>query len=186
MNFANKLSTFRILLIPIFIGTVMYYSSDNDFLRLVACVIFLLAILSDALDGYIARVKGERTKLGTFLDPLADKLLLISVFICLSVVKSLPAKYKLVPWVAITVISRDAIIVLGSAIIYIINGKLNITPTILGKITTTLQMCTVLALLLGVKALPVFMYMMILFTVLSGLDYIRIGSKQFNEGNNTK
>ena len=180
-NLANKLSIFRILLIPLFVGSIMYYTPEKDFLRLVAIGIFLLAILSDALDGYIARVKGERSKLGVFLDPLADKLLLITVFICLSIVKTLPPEYKLAPWVVIIVISRDAIIVLGSAIIYMINGKLNISPTILGKITTFLQMVTVLALLLQLKIFSPIMYAMIFFTVLSGLDYIRIGSRLFNE-----
>ena len=191
LKLANKLSIFRILLVPLFIATIMYYTPEKDFLRLLAIGIFLLAIFSDALDGYIARVKGERSRLGTFIDPLADKLLLISVYICLSTVKSLPAQFKLAPWVVITVISRDAIIVLGLAIIYMANGKLNISPTILGKITTFLQMMTVLALLLKLKIFfPLIyasiMYMMIFFTVLSGLDYIRIGSKSFNEANNTK
>ena len=179
-NLANKLSIFRILLTPLFIATIMYFTAEKDFLRLVAIGIFALAILSDALDGYIARLKGERTKQGAFLDPLADKLLLISAFICLSVVKSLPAQFKLAPWVVIIVISRDVIIVLGSAIIYMVNGKLNISPTVLGKVTTFLQMITILALLLQLKVLIPIMYLMIFFTVLSGLDYIKIGSKQFN------
>jgi len=127
-----------------------------------------------------SRVKAERSELGTFLDPLADKLLLITAFICLSIVKTLPPEFKLAPWVVIIVISRDAIIVLGSAIIHMINGKVNITPTILGKITTVLQMFTVLTLLLQLKIFSVIIYAMIFFTVLSGLDYIRIGSRQFN------
>ncbi len=191
LKLANKLSIFRILLVPLFIAAIIYYTPEKDFLRLLAIGIFLLAIFSDALDGYIARVKAERSRLGTFIDPLADKLLLISVYICLSTVKSLPAQFKLAPWVVITVISRDAIIVLGSAIIYMANGKLNISPTILGKITTFLQMMTVLALLLKLKILfPLMytsiMYVMIFFTVLSGLDYIRIGSRSFNEPNNKK
>ena len=185
-NLANKLSIFRILLVPLFITTIMYYTPEKDFLRLVAIGIFLLAILSDALDGYIARVKGERTKQGVFLDPLADKLLLISAFICLSTVKSLPAQFKLAPWVVIIVISRDAIIVLGSAIIYMVNGNLKISPTVLGKITAFLQMMMVLALLLQLKVFPFITYVMIFFTVLSGLDYIRIGSKQFNGANSIR
>ncbi|MCQ9208150.1 MAG: CDP-alcohol phosphatidyltransferase family protein [Omnitrophica bacterium] len=186
LNLANRLSAFRILLIPLFIAAIMYYRPEKDYLRLLAIGIFVLAILSDALDGYIARVKGERTKLGTFFDPLADKLLLITVYICLSLVKTLPAQFKLAPWVAIIVISRDAILVLGSALIYMVNGELNISPTIFGKIATFLQMITVLALLLQLKILFPLLYVMIFFTVLSGLDYIRIGSKQFNSSSNTK
>lgn len=180
LNLPNKLSILRILLIPPFILLIMYYTPDKDYLRLLAIGIFFLAIFTDALDGYIARLKGQRSKLGTFLDPLADKLLLITAFICLSIVKSLPAQFKLAAWVVIIVISRDIIIILGSAIIYMINGKLNITPTILGKITTALQMTTVLTLLLQLKIFPLVMIAMVLLTVFSGLDYIRIGGRLFN------
>ena len=180
LNLANKLSIVRILLTPLFIAVIMYYTPQKDYLRLFAVAIFLLAIFSDALDGYIARIKGQRTRLGIFLDPLADKLLLISAFICLSAVKALPPQFKLAPWIVITVISRDAIIVLGSAVIYMANGRLNIAPTTLGKITTVLQMITVLAVLLQIKSFPYIMYVMILFTVGSGLDYIRVGMRQFN------
>jgi CDP-diacylglycerol--glycerol-3-phosphate 3-phosphatidyltransferase len=182
LSLANKLSIFRILLIPVFVGTILYYTPEQDVLRLWAVGIFILAVISDALDGYIARVKGDRSKLGTFLDPFADKLLLITAFICLSIVKSLPPEFKLAPWVVIIVISRDAIIVLGSAIIYMINGKLIVAPTIFGKITTVLQMATVLALLLQLGAYTLIMYTMIFFTVLSGLDYIRVGAHQLNGG----
>jgi len=112
---------------------------------------------------------------------LADKLLLITAYLCLSFVKTLPAQFKFAPWIVIIVISRDAIIVLGSAIIYMVEGKLNISPTILGKITTFLQMVTVLALLSQLKGFSYIMYTMVFFTVLSGLDYIRIGSRLFNE-----
>jgi len=180
-NLANKLSIFRILLIPLFLASVMYYTPDKDFLRLLAIGIFSLAILSDVLDGYIARTKGQRSKAGAFLDPLADKLLLITAYLCLSFVKTLPAQFKFAPWIVIIVISRDAIIVLGSAIIYMVEGKLNISPTILGKITTFLQMITVLALLSQFRGFSYIMYTMVFFTVLSGLDYIRIGSRLFNE-----
>ena len=186
LNLANKLSIFRILLVPFFITTVMYYTPEKDYLRFVAAGIFLLSILSDALDGYIARIRGERSKLGTFLDPLADKLLLLSAFICLSLVKTLPLQFKLAPWIVIIVISRDVIIVLGSAIIYMASGKLHISPTILGKITTFLQMMTILILLLQAKLFPFIMYVMVFFTILSGLDYIRIGSKQFNGTHSAK
>lgn len=187
LNLANKLSIFRILLVPLFVASIMYYTPQKDWLRVAAIVIFLLAILSDALDGCIARVKGERTNMGTFLDPLADKLLLICAYISLSLVKSLPAQFRLAPWVVITVISRDAIIVLGAAIIYMANGKLKIAPTVLGKITTVLQMLVVLALLLQLKIFLPLLYVMVGFTVLSGLDYMKIGSKQFNEtGTHTK
>ena len=181
LSLANKFSIFRILLIPLFITFIMYYTPQKDFLRIMAIGIFALAIFSDALDGYFARIKKQKTRLGIFLDPLADKLLLITAFICLSTVETLPAQFRLAPWVVIIVISRDVIIVLGSAIIYMANGRLYISPTLLGKITTSLQMLTVLTLLLQLNIFHLIMYIMIFFTVLSGLDYIRIGCRLFND-----
>jgi len=186
LTLANKLSIARILLVPLFIATILYYTPQKDYLRLMAIGILLIAMFSDALDGYIARIKGERTKLGALLDPLADKLLMISAFICLAMVKTLPVELKLAPWIVIIVISRDAIIVLGSGVVYLLNGKLDISPTVLGKITTSLQMLTLLTLLFKLKIFFPIMYAMIIFTVLSGLDYIRIGSGLFGEINNTK
>lgn len=186
LTLANKLSIARILLVPLFVATILYYTPQNDYLRLMAIGILLIAMFSDALDGYIARIKGERTKLGALLDPLADKLLMISAFICLAMVKTLPAELKLAPWIVIIVISRDVIIVLGSGVVYLLNGKLDISPTVLGKITTTLQMLTLLTLLFKLRIFFPIMYAMIVFSVLSGLDYIRIGSRLFGEINNTK
>lgn len=179
---ANKLSILRILLIPVFIGSVLYYTPEKDFLRILALGVFILAVITDALDGYIARVKGEREQLGAFLDPFADKLLLITVYICLAATKTLPMQFRLAPWVVIVVLSRDAIIVLGSTLIYITTNKLKIAPTGLGKLTTFLQMATVVALLLQLKITPWIIYTMVFFTVLSGLDYIRLGTRQFNGG----
>ncbi|MFC1631980.1 CDP-alcohol phosphatidyltransferase family protein [Candidatus Omnitrophota bacterium] len=184
LSLANKLSIARVLLVPAFIATIMYYTPARDWLRLLATGIFLLAILSDALDGYMARTKGESSKLGTFLDPLADKLLLISAYICLATVKSWPAHLKLAPWIVIIVISRDVIIVLGSAIVHMVSGKLNFSPTIFGKITTALQMLTILALLLQLKLFYPLAYLMIFFTLLSGLDYIKLGGKFIGETHN--
>lgn len=181
LNLPNKLSIFRILIIPFFVGCMMYYTPEREFLRIFATIIFILAIVSDGLDGYIARVRNERTKIGTFLDPLADKLLLITVYICLGFVQNLPQELRLAPWVVIIVVSRDIIIIFGALIIYMANGKLTVTPTALGKITTFLQMMTILTLLLGVGVFSFVMYPMVLFTILSGLDYIRLASKLFND-----
>ncbi|MFH1046642.1 MAG: CDP-alcohol phosphatidyltransferase family protein [Candidatus Omnitrophota bacterium] len=181
LTLANKLSIFRILLIPVFITTILYYSPEKEYLRLLAIAVFLLAILSDALDGYIARVHGQRTKLGMFLDPLADKLLLSAVYISLAIVKTWPQQCKLPPWVVIVVISRDVIILLGSTIIYMVNERLIVSPTSLGKITTFFQMATIMVLLLQLPFFYFVMYTMIFFTIFSGVDYIRIGSRLFND-----
>jgi len=83
LNFANKITIARIIAVPIFIGTVLYYSKQNDFLRFVSLGVFLFAVISDVFDGYIARTRNQKTKAGAILDPLADKFLLISAFVCL-------------------------------------------------------------------------------------------------------
>src|SRR3989338_3772768 len=121
MNLANKISIARIISIPFFIASIVYSRLD------IALVFFILAIISDGADGFIARTLKQKTKLGTILDPLADKLLLISAYICLSVMKSVPPGLRLPPYVPIIIISRDVIIVLGSIVVYMIRGDLNIS-----------------------------------------------------------
>ena len=83
LTFANKVTVGRILIVPFFIATVMYISPLHEYFRWVALGLFLVAVISDIIDGYIARTRGQKTKAGAILDPLADKILLISAFICL-------------------------------------------------------------------------------------------------------
>ncbi|MBM3252820.1 MAG: CDP-diacylglycerol--glycerol-3-phosphate 3-phosphatidyltransferase [Candidatus Omnitrophica bacterium] len=180
MNLANKLSILRILLVPFFIASLVYYSPQQEVLRFVALSIFTVAVLTDAVDGYIARIKNIKTKLGTFLDPIADKLLLISAFICLSVIGNMPKELRLPAWVPIIVVSRDAIIIFGSLLIYIVAGSLKVMPSLLGKLTTFFQMLTIIAMLLQFKFSFILWNIAIIFTVLSGIGYIIRGSKLFN------
>lgn len=182
MNLANRISIFRILLVPFFILSLIYYTPQKDNLRLVALFIFSLAVITDAVDGYVARIFGQKTTLGTFLDPLADKFLLISAFICLTVIDSFPAHLKLPPWVLIIVISRDAIIVLGTVLIYIITQHIEIIPSRLGKIATFCQMITIISLLLQFQYSDIIWSVAMFFTVVSGINYIRRGSKLLNNG----
>ena len=181
MSFANKISVFRIIVVPFFIASVLYYSPEKDFLRLVSLAIFVLAVISDAVDGYIARLKGEKTKAGAIIDPLADKLLLISAFICLRMVGGrYSAEISFPLWLIIFVISRDLIILLGSAIIYLLQGDLKILPTKFGKITAALQMGCIIALLLQWTGSIILWYLTAFFTVLSGFGYIRRGITVLN------
>lgn len=83
MNIANKISTFRILCVPFFIASLIYYTPQREYLRFVALGIFVLGVVSDAVDGYIARKSKQISKAGLVLDPLGDKLLLMSAFIFL-------------------------------------------------------------------------------------------------------
>lgn len=176
MNLANKISITRILLIPFFVAAIIYYSPQADFLRFVAAGIFILGVITDGLDGYIARTRKQKTILGSYIDPIADKLLLVTAFICLALASNFPKGYRLPAWVLLTIISRDVIIVLGSVIIYVIKGKLEVIPSILGKATTFLQMFVVISILLHFHYSFVIWNLTAVFTLLSGIGYIRRGS----------
>ena len=180
MNLANRITVFRILLAPVFIFSILYYKEEGLFSFLPA-TIFGIAVFSDAVDGFVARRFNQKTELGTILDPIADKLLLISAFACLSMVRTLPAALRMPAWLPVIVISRDAIIVLGAVIIHMMTGKIKITPSPLGKITTFFQMMTVMSTLLRFPFLPVLCGITALFTLTSGIDYVRRGSRLLNQ-----
>ena len=179
MNLANKISIARIILIPFFITAVVYSRMD------IAFVFFALAIISDGIDGFIARSLRQKTELGTILDPMADKLLLISAYICLSLVNTIPASLKLPAYVPIIVISRDAIIVLGSVTIHIITGKLTVSPSPVGKVTTFFQMITIAGILLGFKYSYMLWNATAVLTIMSGIDYVVKGSRTLGGNHQT-
>jgi CDP-diacylglycerol--glycerol-3-phosphate 3-phosphatidyltransferase len=174
MNFANKISTFRILSVPFFIASLVYYSGERDYLRFIALGIFILAVLSDAVDGYIARKAKQQSQAGLILDPLGDKLLMMSAFICLSLDK-FSARFPL--WVTLIVISRDVLILLGVTIIYMVKQSINLYPTKWGKFTTSFQMLAVVGVLLQFKVNYILWWIAVFFTVISGIDYIMRGFK---------
>ena len=181
MNLANRISILRIILIPFFLAALLYCTPATKSLRFAAAVVFTVSIASDAVDGYIARMRAQRTRLGTFLDPLADKLLLVSAFATLATLDTLPADMRLPAWLALIVISRDILIMLGIGIIYIINdGHLEIRPSRLGKATTLLQMLTVLGLLLRMPDVEWLWPLTALLTLMSGIGYLRYGTRLLN------
>lgn len=175
INTANKLTVFRILLIPFFVILLIY-----DYITM-ALLVFALASVTDATDGFIARTWNQKTRLGTFLDPMADKALLVSSFVTLAILRFLPG------WLAVITISRDLIIVLGASIVYILTGNLNFFPTLLGKLTTMIQILTILVVLLGHEFqkmslwIPAFVWVSSIVTIASGLQYIYIGMEMLNE-----
>lgn len=175
LNLANKITIARIICIPFFIAAIVYSKLQ------IALLIFILAIISDAADGFIARTLKQKTELGTILDPVADKLLLVSAYICLSLAGSIPAEFKLPPYVPIIVISRDALIILGSIMIHVVTGNLKIAPSAVGKITTFFQMITILSVLTQFKYSFVIWNLAVLFTILSGMDYLIKGSRLFGQ-----
>ena len=177
MNFANKISTFRILIVPFFIACLVYYSQDTlnrNYLRFVALGIFILGVISDAVDGYIARKSKQQSQAGLILDPLGDKLLLMSAYLCLYLI---PLKIKFPLPVILIVISRDVLILLGAVVLFIVKQKINILPTRWGKLTTTFQMLSVIFVLLQYKFSFFFWWVAAFFTLVSGTDYIKRGFK---------
>jgi len=175
MNLANRITILRLLVIPFFIMAILYSRLE------IALIIFALAALSDGVDGYIARKYNQKTELGRILDPLADKILIISALICLSVSKTIAPSFKLPPYVPIIIISRDAIIILGVLLIYVIKGEINIKPTLISKITTFFQMLTIIAVLMSFQFSSILWNLAIGFTLVSGIDYIIKGSKILSE-----
>jgi len=175
MNIANRLTILRIILVPVFILAILYHRLN------IAFIIFLGAAATDGLDGYIARTRNQKTRFGTVMDPIADKMLIGSAFLCFSLVGGLPAYIKMPIYVPLVVISRDVIILLGALMIYLLTGTIDVKPTILGKITTFLQMATIILVLLRFIYSNWVWNTTVVFTIVSGLDYLRLGSRQINE-----
>ena len=181
MGLANKITIARILLVPFLLITLFYYKAEYDFLRFVALGIFFVCALTDAVDGYVARRFSQKTELGKILDPLADKVLILTAFLCLSMLGHIPAASKIPPWLTIIVISRDAIILLGSVMILIIFKNIDIKPSLTGKVTTFFQMATVIVSLLQYPYHYLFWWVTVVLTIASCLDYVWRGSKVLNE-----
>ena len=183
MNLANRITLSRIVLVPLFIASLLYYSPERPYLGGVAAILFLTACISDALDGWLARRRNETTELGSYIDPIADKLLLLSGFLCLSWMPHLPDEMRVPAWATISVISRDFLIVTGSIIIFFTTGSLKPRPIFIGKLTTVVQMATLLAaLLMAPENLRLALdYSTIFFTIWSGALYVRMGGMVLKE-----
>lgn len=145
-----------------------------------ALLVFIVAGLTDALDGLIARHFRQKTDLGALLDPIADKLLLTSAFVILSF-SNLELPNRIPMWLTITTISRDVILVVSCLLINLSIGLKDFPPSIYGKLTTLLQLCTILATLTGnylQLEVPFFyplIYLTLTFTLLSALHYLKRG-----------
>ena len=187
MSLANKLSLFRILLVPAFVLCLVYYRpGELERLRYLAVALFLIGVVTDAVDGYVARAERQATRLGAILDPAADKLFLVTAFLSLSLISTLPPQYRLPPWVPILVISRDLLIVFGWFLIVLITGDLQAQPSLLGKATTSLQMLTIVSVLLGFSFSRFVLGSAMVLTVLSGIGYMRYGNRVLNFPGNQK
>ena len=174
LNWPNRLTMLRIIIVPVFIIAILYHRLE------IGLILFIVAAITDALDGYIARAFNAKTPLGTVLDPIADKMLVGTAFLCFSLVTGLPEYIKMPIYVPIIVISRDVIILIGALIIYLVTGGIDVKPTVIGKLTTFFQMVTIIAVLLRFVYSSWMWNITAVLTILSGLDYIRIGAKQVN------
>ena len=175
LTVASRITIFRILLIPFFIATVLYYQPRSDFFRFVALGIFLTAAFSDLLDGYIARRFQQTSDVGAMLDPLADKVLLMSAFICLYKVGIHFEAIRFPVWLVVAVISRDVMLLIGSAVIQLIHGKFKVQPTPWGKLNTFVQACCIVGVLLQWPYSVIFWYITLVLTIVTGIDYLRKG-----------
>jgi len=185
MSLADKITISRIIFIPIFVAFLMY-SRVHYYLRHAATAVFILAMLSDFFDGLVARIKKEKSEIGTVIDPLADKLLLLTSFICLYALRfSLPLSFKLPFGVVLIVVSRDLIILTGFFILTFLKKEIVIKPSIWGKLTTFFQMGTILAVLTDFPFSPLVWKLAAVFTIVSGGDYFLTGVRALNAKSNT-
>jgi cardiolipin synthase len=189
MTSANKITVVRILMIPVFVTLAIYYGESVqrgqplEWQRLAAIIVFLLAAVSDGLDGYVARHYNQRSSLGVILDPIADKGLLLSGIITLSISSwsegnSDYGKFPL--WFPVLVITRDAVILVGAAVLHLLVGKVKVRPSWTGKVATVCQMCAIAWVMLQLRFLPLLFVVIVagLFTFISGVIYVMEGVRQ--------
>ena len=176
MTLANKITVFRLFLIPVFVTMVVLFDREAVHYRWLALGVFVLASVSDGIDGYIARAYDQRTKLGAALDPLADKLLINIAFVFLAWNREFETQIPL--WLPVLILSRDSAIAIGA---YFINeqfGPLKVSPRMLGKVNTTVQMACIIGVLLEVNFAPYLLVATIVVAVVSLADYIFAGVQQ--------
>lgn len=180
----NLLTVFRMVLIPVFVSLLYYQRFAYGLL------VFVTAGITDGLDGLLARRFDQKSQLGTILDPIADKFLLVTAFVVLSMPSILhKAEHLPVPfWVTAAVISRDVFIVVGAAAIYIVTGFRNFRPSTLGKINTTVQIIAVVAILTAASIpylrglyLPTVYTTVFAMALFSGAHYVFFASKLLTE-----
>ena len=184
MTTANKITILRILLIPVFaVETLYYVKTGNEVHRLVAILSFAITAILDGVDGYIARHYHQISELGKILDPLADKLLLVSAIVILSF-DNAPRLGQIPLWLTGTIIGRDLIILIGVIVVRSTVGQLTVRPRLTGKIATVLQMIAVTWILLRWdiifhgRCLHCWIYGAGIFTAASGFLYVWDGMKQ--------
>lgn len=176
ITLANQITLLRMLLVPAFVSLVVYGHLGW------ALIVFMVAGLTDMLDGLIARWSGQQSSLGAWLDPMADKLLAVSTFIVLTV-PGLGLANPLPIWLTVMIITRDVVIVATVAIVNLAVGRRTFRPSIFGKIATATYMLTVVVAMffnyLGYHSVFVdlFVWASTAITLISALHYIRHASR---------
>jgi cardiolipin synthase len=174
LTIPNLITLFRILLTPLF----LIFLLQKNYPR--ALIVFMVAGLSDMADGLVARAWKQKSPLGAFLDPMADKLLMATSFVALGIFRLIP------PWLAVVVISRDVILTVGTIILKLADAPLVIRPSLAGKLTTTLQIATVFFVLLGkIWPLPALFltglfWATAILTAMTGVHYMSQGLQMMN------
>jgi len=173
-NLPNILTLARILLLPFFAVTIIYREFE------IALLVFILASVTDFLDGLIARIKKQVTYFGSILDPVADKFFLITSFVLMSAYGFTPK------WLTIIVISKDVIVLTGSVILYFVTHSLKIEPSFMGKVTSACQFILIGLILLFLNIdetthIHISLFILVaVVTVISGLHYVYKGLKIAN------
>ncbi len=176
MNLPNIISLSRLLSVPLIVSLILSHQ------LILAFILFALAGLSDALDGFLARVFRCRTTLGAYLDPIADKALLIGVYASLGHIGLIEL------WVVVLVVFRDVLIIGGILLLFLFKTPVDMKPLMISKINTVVQLAYALFVLscsedfTGISSLNLYFgYLVALTTVLSGVSYVRLGLKVFNK-----
>ena len=178
MNLPNKLTVLRVILIPFFVAAVLFDEGDSQIFRYLAASIFIVASLTDMLDGKIARKYNVVTNFGKFMDPLADKLLVCAALICLVELEQLPA------WMVIVIVSREFIIS-GFRLVAAEQGIV-IAASYWGKFKTTFQMIAIILMIVDLRVLNpatwLCTWIALILTVVSLVDYIQKNHKVLTGG----
>lgn len=197
LSWASRITILRILLIVPFVSFMLKTNDTalspgtRNVMRYVSTVIFLAMAISDGIDGYLARRKKQITKLGAFLDPIADKLLMTCACLLLASQRGHVEEFLLPPTVVVLIIGKDLFLLIGFTIVYLITSRIHIAPVFIGKLATTLQLSMVAGILIAPEVSRVMLgwiwFLRFLWwsaastAILTTLIYIRNGSRYIEQ-----
>lgn len=197
LNWATRITIVRILLIAPFVSLMLKINDPNlseglrNTMRYLAVLIFLVMAVSDGIDGYLARRKNQTTRLGAFLDPIADKLLITCACLLLASRSGHVPGFLLPPTVVVLIIGKDLFLLIGFVIVYLITSQIHIAPAFIGKLATALQLSMVTAILIAPEVstvVPGWIWLLKILwwsaagtAILATLIYIRDGSRYIEQ-----